>query len=110
MLTRLAYTSALDPAVGDVGKARIVSEASAANIVAEIGGVISFDGDRVCQILEGEEERVLGLFEKISSDPRHSGVFELDRSEVSERLFSEWGMANRPMVDMMMYAYSVLPN
>ncbi len=111
MILRLAYVSTLLPEIADEGVSDIIAAANASNLQNNITGVIAIDAEtrRVCQILEGEPAAIEKLFASICADKRHSGVSELDRSEVERRHFSDWGMVRRPMADMVMFAYSVLP-
>ena len=44
------------------------------------------------QVIEGPEEAILRLYEKISRDPRHDGLLVLSQEAISERQFSDWSM------------------
>lgn len=58
----------------------------------DITGVLIYRNEFFVQLLEGDKEKVLSLFGKIASDPRHYNLSVLARQEVSERLFSDWSM------------------
>ena len=45
------------------------------------------------QVLEGPDEAVNSLYEKIKSDPRHKDVSIISREQISARQFSAWEMA-----------------
>jgi len=47
----------------------------------------------VVQVLEGPQDTVLALFEKIQADPRHSECKLMDTGIVEARLFPDFGMA-----------------
>jgi hypothetical protein len=44
------------------------------------------------QSIEGEDDSVKALLEKISQDPRHRGFKVLRRDMISERLYGDWSM------------------
>ena len=44
------------------------------------------------QLLEGDKEKVLDLYDKIKQDPRHHDVNTLLSCYGNDRVFSEWSM------------------
>jgi len=107
MQIRLVYTSTLKPEVTEAGIVELVEAAAAANREHNITGVLALEGPRVCQILEGPAGAVDTLFASIRNDPRHSGVNELDRTEIKRPHFQSWGMVRRPMIDVVTMAFSI---
>jgi Sensors of blue-light using FAD len=57
-----------------------------------ITGLLLFNGRNFLQLLEGEESEVAALMERITQDPRHSGVSVLDRRAIAERACPDWAM------------------
>ncbi len=57
-----------------------------------ITGLLLFNGRNFLQLLEGEESEVAGLMERITQDPRHSGVSVLDKRPIAERACPDWAM------------------
>ncbi|MFN9633209.1 MAG: BLUF domain-containing protein [Erythrobacteraceae bacterium] len=57
-----------------------------------ITGLLLFNGRNFLQLLEGEEAEVAGLMERITADPRHSGVSVLDRRVIEARACPDWAM------------------
>lgn len=57
-----------------------------------VGCVAQPDGQFV-QVMEGNEQKIVALFEKIQSDPRHDNVVELDRWVVPAPLFDTFAIA-----------------
>jgi hypothetical protein len=55
-------------------------------------GMLLFGNGTFLQTLEGEAEVVDGLMDKISRDPRHTGMKVLRREAITERLYSQWSM------------------
>ena len=66
-----------------------------------ITGALLIWQEYVVQTLEGEEDRVRSLYEKIARDPRHEGVTILEAHHVEDRVFGRWSMARVPAVDQL---------
>ena len=58
-----------------------------------VTGMLLFKDGNFLQVLEGERGAVRPLFDKISRDPRHSGLLMLRHAEQAHRDFAEWSMA-----------------
>ena len=78
---------------------KMLSEARDFNADHGITGCLLYHKGQFVQLLEGEEEEVISLFERIKKDQRHYAVELLEEEEISERLFSEWSMAYQDMGD-----------
>jgi hypothetical protein len=91
-LKMLAYTSRarLDLSAGDL--ADIHDTARHLNALDGITGLLVFDGTRFLQIVEGSEEAVDSLLERLRSDERHSAVEVRDERFVETRSFPDWSM------------------
>lgn len=72
---------------------RLFSVARSTNKSRHISGALLLDGEHYVQVLEGDEARVLELYEHISQDERHDSVVLLESGTVDERVFSRWSMA-----------------
>ena len=55
-------------------------------------GVLYFSNNFFFQCLEGDQEQVEALYNKIATDPRHTRVQTLSLKRIDERLFSDWSM------------------
>lgn len=91
-ILRLCYFSAANLAK-ECDVRRLVESSRLRNARSGITGILLYDEGAFSQVLEGEPAAVLALFAKIQSDPRHSYVMELHRTETFERLFAPWPMA-----------------
>lgn len=92
MLTTLIYRSQLNLSHPSTELREVVERARRRNAKLNITGVLLSKGDDVLQILEGSEEGVVRLFNKIRDDKRHSGVVELMRDYGPRRRFENVGM------------------
>lgn len=61
---------------------------------AKIGvtGLMSYQGNCFTQVIEGEEERLSRLFDRIRVDDRHKYVFVLIDRVIDEPEFPDWSM------------------
>jgi hypothetical protein len=57
-----------------------------------VTGLLVFDGRRFLQIIEGAEEAIDSLVERLRRDPRHSAFEVRDERYVDERSFPDWTM------------------
>jgi len=63
------------------------------NEEAGISGLLLYKDGNVMQVLEGDEQKVRGLYDHIGSDFRHSGLILLLDGFEEERQFPSWSMA-----------------
>lgn len=70
----------------------ISEHASKKNQTLGITGAITFDGNDFAQILEGDKDIVLKLFEKIKLDTRHDNIDLVKIQENTNRHYAAWGM------------------
>lgn len=99
MLIRLVYHSKLTPPDKFVGKEGKLVEAirvkaAKVNAQCEISGVLLYNEDshELIQALEGQEGKVLALFDKIKADSRHTDVKVQVQETICDRSFAAWGM------------------
>jgi hypothetical protein len=91
-LKTLTYTSraSLDLSADDL--AQIHQSAQRLNALDGITGLLVFDGVRFLQIIEGSEEAIDNLVERLRRDPRHNAVEIRDTRFAAERSFPDWSM------------------
>src|SRR5262245_17373729 len=58
----------------------------------EITGMLLYKGGNFMQVIEGPEEAVTALYQKILQDPRHTGIMLLSKEPLKERQFPDWSM------------------
>jgi hypothetical protein len=70
----------------------ILSVARERNVQLDVTGILLHRDGNFIQVLEGPKDNVEMLYEKISRDPRHTGVLVTVREEIVERQFKDWAM------------------
>lgn len=92
MLTTIIYRSHLRDNVPVNILPDMVARASLLNARHKVTGILLFNGTHFFQILEGPEEGVQHIYERICSDSRHHNVVELMRDYSPSRRFGNHGM------------------
>lgn len=62
------------------------------NTNAGISGMLLYKDGNFMQVLEGDQQTVQALYNKIGRDTRHRGVIKLLDGILPERQFAEWSM------------------
>lgn len=91
-LKTLTYTSRARLDLADEDLAQIHQSARHLNALDGISGLLLFDGSRFLQIVEGAEDAVDNLVERLRMDPRHSAFEVRDERLVERRSFPDWSM------------------
>ena len=73
-----------------------------------ITGALYYGNGKFIQIIEGKDKRVIQLYSKILSDPRHNDVYTLAMRPIRNRFFSKWGMGKIDAAKQRIYANKVL--
>lgn len=91
-LKSLAYTSlaALDLTASDLEA--IHQTARELNALDGITGLLIFNGTHFLQIIEGSEDAINELVERLRRDVRHSGLEIRDEQRLTARAFPDWSM------------------
>jgi len=91
-LTSVTYTSLarLDLQPSDLED--IHRTAREQNALEGVTGLLVFNGTHFLQIIEGSEEAIEDLIERLRKDPRHTGFEIRDRRKVDARSFPDWSM------------------
>lgn len=88
----LIYVSAEKYAMSDEALQDILSKSRTNNAKHGITGMLLYTEGSFLQILEGYEDEVTRLYEKIAEDARHYRVAKVTVIKGKERLFSDWTM------------------
>ncbi len=71
----------------------IVATSRKRNEADGITGALIFTGTDFAQTLEGPEEAVLTLMDRIRADPRHTDIEVVHEASKNLRMFQDWSMA-----------------
>lgn len=89
----LIYVSSSVKILNDAELLDILKISRSNNETREVTGMLLYKGGNFMQVLEGPEESVNALMEKIKADPRHKDVSILSREPIQTRQFPSWEMA-----------------
>lgn len=90
---QLTYISTARKGLAETDIDAILAISRRNNSVANITGLLVFDGVRFLQALEGDKAAVEAAFLRIKTDPRHRAAVMLSLRETASREFGAWDMA-----------------
>lgn len=93
-MQRIVYISTARKELGRAELDRIVVTSRRNNELVGVTGLLVSGGRRFLQTLEGPEEAVEQVFQRIEQDPRHFAVVILSRSPIDQRSFGSWAMGH----------------
>lgn len=75
----------------------LVADAARFNRLAGVTGILLHDGTRFVQYIEGPEDGVATVYERVLQATSHTELVELARGRVFERQFPYWSMHRLPV-------------
>ncbi|WP_051638296.1 BLUF domain-containing protein [Maribacter sp. Hel_I_7] len=90
---QLTYRSTSAPGIKEEHLDQIFEESRNRNLKKNLTGCVVYYKNNFVQILEGDKQGVLKLYNKIKLDHRHHTIQLLWEGNVKERYFPNWGMA-----------------
>lgn len=91
-LIHTIYVSRATEEFSDQDILELLAKARKNNAASNVTGMLLFHEGNFFQILEGEEQVVQDVFDKISNDPRHTQVTRVICESVAKRSFGDWTM------------------
>ena len=91
-MIQLSYISSAARPMDNEQLLGLLSHCLTYNSTHDITGMLLFGDGIFLQALEGQDEAVLSLYDKIEKDERHRDVKILHRNVIQERQYSEWSM------------------
>ena len=89
---RIIYLSSAVNPMNDFELDELLLKAKDNNLRNNISGILlHIDGDFL-QVLEGEKQNVIALFDKIKHDPRHQSILTVIEVKIQNRQFIDWSM------------------
>lgn len=78
----------------------LLDECRENNSKIDVTGMLLYRDGFFIQALEGEEDTVMPLYNKIAKDERHNHVLLVHKGKISERTFEDWSMGLRNLDDV----------
>lgn len=95
VLQRLVYESAATATTGSlVNLATILAQSQRNNDRDGLTGALASHRERYFQVVEGPEQALDALMNRLGTDPRHRDIKVLGRGPAAARLFSRWTMTS----------------
>ncbi len=91
----LIYISTATKRMDETALNNLLLDARDNNSENNITGMLVYSDREFIQLLEGNKENVLFIFDKIKSDSRHSGIKVFHEGDIESRSFIDWSMAYR---------------
>ncbi|RYY03259.1 MAG: BLUF domain-containing protein [Gammaproteobacteria bacterium] len=91
----MVYISSAILGLNDRQIANIVRTSQINNEQLGITGILLYNNGNFMQLIEGEEEKVEALYEKVRGDRRHTGVTLLLKEPITHKNFDNWVMGYR---------------
>ena len=93
MLYELIYRSKASDNITNNDLKEILDVARKFNSKNDITGCLLYNNKQFLQLLEGDFNVLMALYEKIKTDERHHDVFLLHKRETDYRVYPDWTMA-----------------
>lgn len=95
MLSHLIYVSNRSQNCTEAEIEKILTSCKKNNSQYDITGVLLYSDFKFVQYLEGEYKEIMGLYDKIKTDKRHTNPVLLTSAPIQERSFPSWQMGAR---------------
>jgi hypothetical protein len=95
MYFQLLYISTATRQMLRIDVEQILFTAQRFNAGKDVTGLLISSPARFMQVLEGKEDAVRNVYDRVCADPRHHAHVILREIEVEERQFGDWTMASQ---------------
>ncbi len=86
----ISYVSTITPDLSDVDIHKLMEFVKLKNNILNITGILIYSEGNFFQVLEGKQEVIKSIFEKIEKDPRHYNIIKMLDKEIKNNSFSEY--------------------
>ena len=97
MVSQLIYTSDAAPGLGDAELAAILAAAHRNNPALGLTGMLLYGRGLFIQVLEGADDAIEAMMDRIESDPRTGNIRRLMLRSVDAPEFADWSMGFRQL-------------
>ena len=87
---------------------RLLQQSRQNNALKGITGMLLYVRGNVIQVLEGEQQAVEALYERIEQDPRHTNISRVLDRPIRERLFAQWSMGYETLTNQQLDEINIL--
>lgn len=91
-LIHLIYVSTAREELDVVQLDKILESSVRHNTEQGVTGMLLYANGNFMQVLEGDAAAVDETFSRVKDDPRHHGVFLIERAPIAQRAFARWTM------------------
>jgi len=95
MLSQLIYLSYRNENCSDEEIEKILSVSIKKNETKQVTGVLLYSSSNFIQVLEGEKDELLAIYDKIKKDERHRMVVMISLRIIDKRSFPSWQMGSK---------------
>ncbi|PWL29282.1 BLUF domain-containing protein [uncultured Roseivirga sp.] len=106
MLYELIYRSTAKPGLTDQDLEDILKTARDFNQANNLTGCLLYHGGQFLQLLEGDFQILLDLYDRIKRDSRHREFLLLHMKETDQRVYTDWTMAFKSLDQNQLGKYS----
>lgn len=92
MFIQLLYTSTATQPLGEQDVNQILDSARHRNLNEGVTGMLCHGNSRFLQCLEGEQNAVDGIYNRILKDTRHDHIKLIYNTTLDRRFFGDWSM------------------
>ena len=92
MLSQLIYTSQAQAGLSPDALQAIALAAARNNALVDVSGLLIYDQGCFLQVMEGEDELILALYQRLKRDVRHTNIVKLIHEPIARRRFEAWSM------------------
>jgi hypothetical protein len=91
-LHELIYSSAARQPFSEAALKTLLVKARARNAPLGLTGLLLHENGSFLQVLEGTQQAVTELYERLCKDPRHHRLVRIYEGEIAPRRFGDWSM------------------
>ena len=98
-MRQFVYISTARSGIGRSDIDDILASSQRNNQARELTGFLIYNGRNFLQLLEGSQEALTALMNRLAADPRHSGVVMLEDNAIDRRACADWSMTHIKLID-----------
>jgi len=99
MMIQISYISTAPNPLSSAQLLELLQQCLSNNRAQGVTGMLLYGNETFLQALEGEDETVDRLYDKIAKDPRHANIVCLSRKSIDRRQYADWTMGFKRLSD-----------